>query len=371
MSMNEDLITSAVSFLQDPNVTSSPLNKKIEFLQTKGLNEQEIEEALNRANSNTATTTSIASNNQTTGQPAPQSSYVSQPPIDYYNVAPPVPERSWKDYFIMATATAGVTYGLYQVVSKYVIPSIIPPTQSNIDQDKAQIDEEFIKIDKLLEELSSEQKEIKQQNEEKLQEVDQLISNVNDFLAKYNKDKLTFDDDLRLMKLEIDNLRNSIEKNLKLTKDNLKDDLQDINSELTSLKSLIKLRSPKESERKITPVSSIPSASEILKRAKQSSASPAPSPALVPTQSANDSTPQNSTISSPAVPPSQVKSESPKPNEVRFSEPTSTDGVTAAGIPEWQMKHKLQEEQERQKQQDNVVNDTINKVGVPAWQLNS
>lgn len=383
--MNEDLISSAVSFLQDPNVTTSPLNKKIEFLQSKGLNEQEIEEALNRANnSSTATTTSIASNGLGNGQSTLQSAYATPaPPIDYYNVAPPVPERTWKDYFIMATATAGVTYGLYQVVSKYVIPSIIPPTQSNIDQDKAQIDEEFIKIDKLLEELSTEQKEIKQLNEEKLKEVDQVINNVNDFLTKYNKDKLTFDDDLRLMKLEIDNLRNSIEKNLKLTKDNLKDDLQDINSELTSLKSLIKLRSTKESDRKITPVSSIPSASEILKRAKQSSSSPAPvaatasaaspsaSPVAAHTPVSTPAQASNSSSASPLASSLNPEPEAPKPNEVRFTEPTTNDGVTAAGIPEWQMKHKLQEEQDRQKNQDSLVNETINKVGVPAWQLNS
>lgn len=356
--MNEELLKSAVSFLKDPNVTSSPLNKKIEFLQSKGLNEEEIEEALNRANNQSISTS------QSTTQPV-QASY---PPIDYYNVAPPVPERSWKDYFIMATATVGVSYGIYQVVSKYLIPSIIPPSQSVIDEDKQKIDEEFLKIDKLLEQLSVEQKEIKQKNDEKLSEIDTVINNVNDFLSKYNKDKLTFDDDLRLMKLEIDNLKNSIEKNLNLTKNNLKDDLSDINEELVSLKNLIKLRSSKETERKLAPVSSIPSASEILKKSKKPSngtTSPNGSANVSSTSTPAPSTPIPAAVQTPSPESAAPKAPEPKEQGVRFTEPSSVDGVTAAGIPEWQMKHKLAEENK-----EKFVEESINKVGVPAWQLN-
>ncbi|CAH6719379.1 peroxisomal membrane protein Pex14p [[Candida] jaroonii] len=362
--MNEELLKSAVSFLKDPNVTSSPLNKKIEFLQSKGLNEEEIEEALNRANNQNQSVSS--------SQPNTQQVQANYPPIDYYNVAPPVPERSWKDYFIMATATVGVSYGIYQVVSKYLIPSIIPPSQSVIDEDKQKIDEEFLKIDKLLDQLSIEQKEIKQANDEKLTEIDTVINNVNDFLSKYNKDKLTFDDDLRLMKLEIDNLKNSVEKNLNLTKNNLKDDLSDINEELVSLKNLIKLRSSKETERKLAPVSSIPSASEILKKSKKpTSNGTSPNGS---TQSTTASTPAPSTpvpASVQAEPVEEEKSTTSvesKEQGVRFSgitEPSSAGGVTAAGIPEWQMKHKLAEENK-----EKFVQESINKVGVPAWQLN-
>ncbi|EGV65367.1 peroxisomal membrane protein pex14 [Yamadazyma tenuis] len=358
--MNEDLVQSAVSFLKDPNVTSSPLNKKVEFLQTKGLNEQEIEEALNRANASSNPSTSIAQPSSVGSSAHTHAPASFGPPIDYYNVPPAIPDRTWKDYFIMATATAGVTYGLYQVVSRYVIPSLIPPTQSSIDADKQQIDEEFVKIDKLLEQLASEQKEIKQSNEEKLSEIDDAINNVNDFLTKYNKDKLVFDDDLRLMKLEIDNLKNSVEKNLNLTKDNVKDDLSNINEELISLKNLIKLRSSKDIERKITPVSSIPSASEILKKAKKSV------PAAIVTQ--EPPTVQQATEASPVPVPAPAPAAAPKENGVRFSEATSLNGVTAGGIPEWQMKHKLKEQE--QMEQEKVIKDTIDNVGVPAWQLN-
>lgn len=379
--MNEELINSAVSFLKDPQVGGSPLTKKVEFLESKGLNQEEIEEALKRANDNSTTTSSssssssVASSNlsNTTSSPSYQSQQqqqvYSQPPIDYYNVVPPpppVPEKSWKDYFIMATATAGVTYGLYQVVTRYLIPSIIPPSQSSIDKDKETINEEFMKIDKILDQLTFEQEEIKHANETKLSEIDTVIENVNDFLNKYNKDKLKFDDDLRLMKLEIDNLNNSIEKNMHLTKENINDELGEISQELQSLKNLIKARSGSNNNqtnggngggieaRKIAPVSSIPSASEILKKARaKNAASTTPEPKHEPKQE-------------------PLKSKETKSEETKRSEGITKNGVMAAGIPSWQLQHKEKEAQKKSNQEqtsnNNNNNNNNNSSGIPVWQ---
>lgn len=390
--MNEELINSAVSFLKDPQVGGSPLTKKVEFLESKGLNQEEIEEALKRANDNSTTTSSssssssVASSNlsNTTSSPSYQSQQqqqqqvYSQPPIDYYNVVPPpVPEKSWKDYFIMATATAGVTYGLYQVVTRYLIPSIIPPSQSSIDKDKETINEEFMKIDKILDQLTFEQEEIKHANETKLSEIDTVIENVNDFLNKYNKDKLKFDDDLRLMKLEIDNLSNSIEKNMHLTKENINDELGEISQELQSLKNLIKARSGSNNNqtnggngggieaRKIAPVSSIPSASEILKKARaKNAASTTPEPKQEPVKSEDTKS-------------EETKSKETKSEETKRSEGITKNGVMAAGIPSWQLQHKEKEAQEKEAQKksnqeqtsnNNNNNNNNNSSGIPVWQ---
>lgn len=370
--MNEDLISSAVSFLSDPNVASSPLTKKVEFLESKGLNQQEIEEALNRANASHLTSSTGVSRAPSAPEP--------QPPIDYYNMAPPpLPERSWKDYFIMATATAGVTYGLYQVVSKYLVPSIIPPSQSTIEDDKTRMEEEFIKIDKLLEQLSTDQSDIKEQNENKLKEIDVVIENVNDFLAKYNKDKLSFDDDLRLMKSEIQNLKNSVEKNMDMTKDSVKFELSEITAELDSLKQLLRSRGAITSEtkgdgpsRKLAPVSSIPSASDILKRAKEKR-----SGTREPEVSERAPNEENGSTKVEAA-----SSDKPEPfTAPGITKPVTLGGVTAAGIPEWQLRDKekqLEESspsipswQQQQKTNNDIVKDNIANIGVPLWQLNA
>ncbi|CCG23242.1 Pex14 protein [Candida orthopsilosis Co 90-125] len=399
--MNEELINSAVSFLRDPNVASAALTKKVEFLESKGLNQEEIEEALKRVNepesSSSSSITPSTSNTTTTSlQQAPQ-----QLPIDYYNVAPPVPERSWKDYFIMATATAGVTYGLYQIVTKYLVPSIIPPSQSSIEQDKEVINEEFIKIDKILEQLTKEQEEIKTANEEKLKDIDTVIENINDFLARYNRDKFNFDDNLKLMRLEIDNLSNSIEKNMKLNKEDVNYELVGLKDELQSLKNLIQVRGASSSSsgataangasnntgRTIAPVSSIPSASEILKRAKTKNETPATSSPTTLASSAASAAPvakQTTSTSSTAS--------TPKDEAVIPEVPADRAGgwsvgkVSSAGIPAWQMKHREEELKEGssgdkdlasvipawqkdQAKSEAEIDDKIKSAGIPPWQL--
>lgn len=62
--LREDLIKSAVSFLSSANVRSADKGKKVAFLQKKGLNQAEIDEAFKRAGNDeqapsavTATTT--------------------------------------------------------------------------------------------------------------------------------------------------------------------------------------------------------------------------------------------------------------------------------------------------------------------------
>lgn len=49
MAIREELIESAVSFLQDPSVASAPIEKRLAFLQSKNLTQEEIDVALARA----------------------------------------------------------------------------------------------------------------------------------------------------------------------------------------------------------------------------------------------------------------------------------------------------------------------------------
>lgn len=68
--LREDLIKSAVSFLSSANVRSADKGKKVAFLQKKGLNQAEIDEAFKRAGNDeqapsavTAATTTTTNNN--------------------------------------------------------------------------------------------------------------------------------------------------------------------------------------------------------------------------------------------------------------------------------------------------------------------
>lgn len=46
-----DLISTAVNFLNDPQVKSAPLSKRLAFLESKGLTQEEIDLALIKSNS--------------------------------------------------------------------------------------------------------------------------------------------------------------------------------------------------------------------------------------------------------------------------------------------------------------------------------
>jgi len=87
----QDLIQNAILFLQDPKTQSSPLTSKIEFLQAKGLNESEIQDALSRSSSSPASTY----NSRSIGESSGGGGYGMR-----YEMAPVPPKRDWRDLFV-------------------------------------------------------------------------------------------------------------------------------------------------------------------------------------------------------------------------------------------------------------------------------
>lgn len=123
--MREELISSAVSFLVDRKAAESALSERLQFLESKGLTAEEIQEALVRSKGSqlSSTVPGDRESPSTTADAGPSSSsQISfqssspQPPSRtglYYTQPPPLPKRDWKTYFVMATTSVGVSYGLY------------------------------------------------------------------------------------------------------------------------------------------------------------------------------------------------------------------------------------------------------------------
>ncbi len=95
--MRQDLIASAVKFLQDPKVQEAPLAKRISFLESKGLSSEEIKQAL-------AT--------QAGAPPVPPPNYPSGLVVSTQHRPDP---WGWKDYTIGLVGLAGTGYGLFQL----------------------------------------------------------------------------------------------------------------------------------------------------------------------------------------------------------------------------------------------------------------
>ena len=125
MAIREDLVSSAVTFLQDQSVATAPVDKRIAFLQSKNLTQEEIDAALARAGDAQPGQVTVQTNytpqaQQVVQRPplAPPGQYAgyNQYPGYWQSPSPPeVPRRDWRDYFIMATVMSGVGYGVYAI----------------------------------------------------------------------------------------------------------------------------------------------------------------------------------------------------------------------------------------------------------------
>ncbi|KAI8889694.1 hypothetical protein K501DRAFT_329134, partial [Backusella circina FSU 941] len=141
--LREDLIKSAVSFLTSPNVQAADKGKKIAFLQKKGLNQAEIDEAFKRTGGDGASTT--VATTTTTSNPTPSTTTVATkvpssplPPVlpqrnvtyapqqVLYLPQPPAPPMPFEKVFVMAVVlgmgTVGITAGVIGIFKRLMGP---------------------------------------------------------------------------------------------------------------------------------------------------------------------------------------------------------------------------------------------------------
>ncbi|KAK8170661.1 peroxisomal membrane anchor protein conserved region-domain-containing protein [Phyllosticta citribraziliensis] len=243
--VREDLISSAVTFLQDPSVASAPVEKRIAFLQSKNLTQDEIDAALARAGDG-APASGPAPNTSST---PPQSYAYQQPPPPppgygaypsyWQQPPPPVPKRDWRDWFIMATVMGGVGYGLYFTAKRYIYPLIAPPTPPQLEQDKTAVDESFNKAFALLEQLNTDTSALKSAEEDRTKRLDSSISDMETAMEGLKESLRRRDGDSRRLEDDVKSLRDLIPKALESHKESTDNRLKDLSQELKSLKTLV------------------------------------------------------------------------------------------------------------------------------------
>ncbi|KPI41114.1 Peroxisomal membrane protein PER10 [Cyphellophora attinorum] len=230
MAPREELVTSAVNFLRDASVASSPVEKRIEFLKSKNLTQEEIDVSLARAAED-------PSQPQTTQNPyyPPPAQYSRGPPQGQY-------QRDWRDWFIMATVVGGASYGLWMLAERYVKPLIAPPTPPQLEQDKAAIDEQFNKTFALLDTLSTDTETLKKAEEERTQRLDSAIADIESIISELKTANTKREDDARRMESEIKNMKDSLPRSIDNVRDASDRQLKELSGELASLKQLMSNR---------------------------------------------------------------------------------------------------------------------------------
>ncbi|OEJ88322.1 Peroxisomal membrane protein PEX14 [Hanseniaspora osmophila] len=309
--MSDNVYQSAVEFLRDESIKDAPLDKKKEFLKSKGLSEDQIGQALlESAQPNHGLPNESNQSSNENVEKLGQNSYLSEKPkYEYYAVPPPLPRRDWKDYLIMATSTAGVLYGCYSLTKNHIIPRIFPKERSQLDQDKKDIDSKFSKLDETLEKLESQEQALKEKEEEKIKQLEDTLKSLTETLEETESSKRKMDTEFRLMKAELLSLQNTIDK---FFLDSAKmNDMDNIAKEINSLKLLMEksaslpdstIMTPadnhtpvidanniantpnQERKNKIASPSSVPSASDILSKMnlKPKGSTPVTKPLLNP-----------------------------------------------------------------------------------------
>ncbi|RPB11581.1 hypothetical protein P167DRAFT_507582, partial [Morchella conica CCBAS932] len=239
--MREDLIASAVNFLSDPAVAASPLEKRIAFLQSKNLTQEEVDASLLRAQSALVPAGAAAQLPPPVGGLYPPGGYFA-PQANPYRYAPqelPPRARDWRDYFILATVTTTASLTLYHLARRYITPLIAPPTPPQLATDKAAIDAEFAKAFTLLDTLRTDTSALKTAEEERKTRVDAALAEVESVIQSLKDAGKRREDESKRVGDEVRGLRDLIPKALEGQKESQKKALEDLGSELKSLKQLV------------------------------------------------------------------------------------------------------------------------------------
>ncbi|KAK4043158.1 peroxisomal membrane anchor protein conserved region-domain-containing protein [Parachaetomium inaequale] len=315
MAIREDLVASAAKFLQDPSVASSPVEKKVAFLQAKNLTQEEVSAALAQAGAaapaqpyTPQTASAVAQPPQYYGQYPPQ-----YPPYGWQQPPPqPVPRRDWRDWFIMATVVSGVSYGLYSLGKRYVYPLVSPPTPERLEQDKKSIDEQFEKTFALVDQLAKDTEALKTAEKERTERLDTALTELETTISELKAANKRRDDESQRVRDDVQNLKDSIPRGLNNQRDLTDTRMREVNAELKSLKTLITQR--------MNPTATSTSISNFLRPAASGNATPAPA------ESASAETKEEP---KPAA-------QGPLANAPRAS-PFSSGMQAKASIPAWQM----------------------------------
>ncbi|KAF5020491.1 hypothetical protein F66182_7482 [Fusarium sp. NRRL 66182] len=334
MAIREDLVASATQFLQDPSVASSSVENRISFLRSKNLTQEEIDVALARTGGSAPPPPNAPYPSASAGPPPGQQYY---PPIPQHawQPPPPPPRRDWRDWFIMATVVGGVSYGLYSLGKRYVYPLVAPPTPEKLEQDKKSIEEQFDRAFTLVEQLAKDTESLKNAEKERTEKLDTAIADLDTVMTDLKAANRRREDDANRIRDEVQSLKDAIPKALENQKSLTDGRLREINTELTSLKTLV-------SQRMNSNASAPSAASSLMRNSSSGIGAGASTPAAstpatsIPTAKTNGE--KTGAESSTATPASDIpKPTFPSAPQLNRSSSPLANMTGKKSIPAWQM----------------------------------
>ncbi|CED83215.1 Peroxisomal membrane anchor protein (peroxin) [Phaffia rhodozyma] len=247
----QTLLDSAVSFLRDPKVASSSLSQKITFLQTKGLSDLEVSQALSLAGSNVSSSSSDSPSAPSSS--AQKRTYPSSDgPTDRFSpyghqqaqmARPALPKRDWRDYFVMAVISGGLMYGLVALIKHYILPHLKPPPTSIFTQTSQAIQAQFESLTTSLQALVTSTEQLKAELEQDRDRVRGLVEEVERTLSQVRKREEEERSWREEVIGEVEGIKEELPKMLSSHTTLLQSNLTSLQTELSTLKPLLNSRS--------------------------------------------------------------------------------------------------------------------------------
>ncbi|KAL7420885.1 peroxisomal membrane protein pex14 [Cryptotrichosporon argae] len=265
-----ELVQNAVLFLNDPQVQSSSLQSRLDFLTSKHLTEPEIQLALSLAQQGAPSTSA------STAPPAPpQHAYSPRGLPHRQEWGPPqVPGRDWRDWFIMAVVSGGVVYGLSTLARKYLVPHLQPPSSTSFQQTSSALTEQYDRAASLLSTIEARADALTEHVRAEHAKVDRAVEDVEDAVRAVRAGEDRWREDLRDVRAEVDGIRELVPRMIDKHTAAQSAALADLQIELRSLRALLVARQPDVSASRSATTSPPPWASASAHNGHSGHASP-------------------------------------------------------------------------------------------------
>jgi len=244
MSSNRaELVRNAIGFLSDPKIQSAPLTQRLAFLESKGMTAAEIEEAMRLSASSTSGGGGVSS-------AFPQAQMQSMG----YATVPTIPQRDWRDYFIMAVISGGVMFGIVSLVRKYLLPHLRPPEQTAFESSRDALTEQFDAIAASIKAIESEATAARTAVDEQKAQVDKAAEEIASVVKEVREGEQRNREEWKEVREEVENIKEMLPKMLEKHQQSQSLTLAELQAELKSLKVLLLSRRQDNS----TPGSPVP-----------------------------------------------------------------------------------------------------------------
>ncbi|GAA5915277.1 peroxisomal membrane protein PEX14 [Sporobolomyces salmoneus] len=311
------LISSAVSFLRDPSTASSPLAQRIAFLESKGLNQQEIEQALQAANGGPLVMSSHGNAGMgMRGARAGQREF----------------ERDWRDWFIMSVVGGGVGWLAVKLAQKFLLPSLQPPSESDLVASQKALEAKYDEAASLLSTLQKSTDQVFDSLDQQRETVERELDEVKKVVEEMREGERRRDEWSKGVQRQVDEMAKNLPTLLEKHSSTQSTSLNDLQSELKSLKSLLIARRPTPSSPSSSSSSTTPTTSSSSLFGGQPRTPSLPAWQMKGSTASSLATPSSTTTSgytvpSSASPSSTVQPEDPSASGVLVEKPDETQGT--------------------------------------------